>query len=246
MKRIIIVGATSAIAEYCMREWQATEPVAFVLVGRNQAKLDAIAQDLKVRQPLSTTQLHLIDFQDAQAIEAFANACYQAGQVDLILIAHGWLGEQSACQDALPYCKTMLEVNALSPLLFAEAFAKHLEKAGQGQLVLIGSVAGDRGRKSNYVYGAAKACIDAYAQGLQHRFAKTKVKISIVKPGPTATPMTAHLENQNTFAPVNEVAKQIVKSIAKGKPVVYAPAKWKWIMLVIRWIPRAVFARMDI
>jgi len=138
-----------------------------------------------------------------------------------------------------------LAVNGISPVLFAEAFAAHMEKARTGTLALIGSVAGDRGRKSNYVYGAAKGLVTRYVQGLQHRLAGTGVKVVLIKPGPTATPMTAHLP-QRGMASVESVAGLIVKGLREGKPVIYAPPKWAIIMMVIRHLPGFVFNKLDI
>ena len=132
-------------------------------------------------------------------------------------------------------------------MLFAEAFAGHLANAGQGTLALIGSVAGDRGRKSNYVYGAAKGMVTRYAQGLQHRFAGSDVKIVLIKPGPTDTPMTAHLKAQGAkLTPVAEVAQKIVNAINRGQAVTYAPGKWRLIMWVIRHLPRGIFNKLNI
>jgi len=162
-----------------------------------------------------------------------------------VLIAHGNLPVQSDCQQDVALTRQVLEINGLSPVLFAEAFAAQMEAAGSGTLAIIGSVAGDRGRKTNYVYGAAKGLIDRYAQGLQHRFAGTKVKVVLIKPGPTATPMTAHLP-QRGLASVEAVANRIVTAVAVGQPVVYAPARWWLIMMIIRHLPRVVFNRLNI
>ena len=140
-----------------------------------------------------------------------------------------------------------LTVNGISPVLFAEAFAGPMQKANHGTLAIIGSVAGDRGRKSNYVYGAAKGLVARYAQGLQHRLAGTGVKVVLIKPGPTNTPMTAHLKQQGArLANVEDVARLIVKGINQGKPVVYAPGKWALIMMIIRNLPDIVFNKLDI
>jgi hypothetical protein len=122
-----------------------------------------------------------------------------------------------------------------------------MQQAGGGTLALIGSVAGDRGRKSNYTYGAAKGMVARYVQGLQHRLAATNVKVVLIKPGPTETPMTAKLSSQGlSMAAVEEVARIIVSGIDAGKPVIYAPAKWGLIMMIIRHLPRFVFNKMNI
>jgi decaprenylphospho-beta-D-erythro-pentofuranosid-2-ulose 2-reductase len=246
-RRIVIVGATSSIAEHCARYWVSNESVDITLVGRDTDRTERIALDLKVRSPESIIRTRQCDFYDPEAIQLLVDGIVVQGRVDIVLIAHGSLPFQSNCENDLSQCKCALEINGISPVLFAEAFAKYLEKSGHGTLALIGSVAGDRGRKSNYVYGAAKGMVDIYAQGLQHRFAGMKVKTLLIKPGPTDTPMTAHLKNQGMkLAAVEDVAKNIIDSIGQGKAVLYTPRKWWLIMLIIRHLPRYVFNKLNI
>ncbi|HVL09661.1 MAG TPA: SDR family NAD(P)-dependent oxidoreductase [Burkholderiaceae bacterium] len=246
-QKIVIIGATSAIAEQCARLWAAGAPAEMVLVGRDQAKTERVAQDLRVRAPRANITSVEADFHDATAIDRLAASLNAASPVDLVLIAHGSLPDQQQCETDLSACRTALEVNGTSPMLFAEAFAGHMQKAGKGTLAIIGSVAGDRGRKSNYVYGAAKGLVTRYAQGLQHRMAGSGVRIVLIKPGPTDTPMTAHLQQAGTrMASAEDVAQCIVRGVQQGKPVVYAPAKWALIMLVIRLLPAVVFNRLNI
>lgn len=246
-KKIVIVGATSAMAEHCARLWVTASPVDLLLLGRDLAKTERVAQDLRVRSPQSTIAVDTTDFLDPQCIRAWADEVVAGGMPDIVLIAHGTLPDQLACQQELAPCQDALLVNGVSPALFAEAFAGHMQHAGRGTLAIIGSVAGDRGRKSNYVYGAAKGLITRYAQGLQHRLAGSNVKVVLIKPGPTNTPMTAHLKEQGAkLANVSGVAKAIVDGIARGAPVVYVPGKWALIMMVIRHLPLFVFNKMDI
>lgn len=245
-QKLIIIGATSAIAQHCVRQW-ACKPSRILLVGRDNGRLDVVAQDLQVRCPQSNIGVQTIDFMDAAAIQGLVAEYAADGPIDIALIAHGDLPEQAVCQENLVECKTALALNGISPALFMEALAAHMKSAGGGQLAVIGSVAGDRGRKSNYVYGAAKGLLERYSQGLQHRFAGSGVSISLVKPGPTATPMTAHLAAGGAdLAKVEDVAASIVSGMQKGKPVIYAPGKWAVIMLVIRHLPRFIFNRLDI
>ena len=235
------------MAEQCARLWAMQTPVEMVLVGRDLTKMQRLATDLSVRSP--STQMTTIeaDFLDSGRIQAVVNQVCAEDGVDIVLIAHGSLPSQSDCQQDLNACRKALQVNALSPVLFAEAFIAAMEKADRGTLAIIGSVAGDRGRKSNYVYGAAKGLVDRYAQGLQHRLAATKVKVVLIKPGPTDTPMTAHLKNTGSkLASVEQVAGDIVRGIEKDKPVIYTPGIWAMIMLVIANLPRFIFNKMDI
>ncbi len=246
-KRIVIIGATSAIAEHCARLWLAKQPADLTLVGRDTLRIERVATDLKVRSPLSEIRVIQAEFLDAEAMNATVRDIVKSGNIDIVLIAHGSLPEQAECQNDLQYSRDALELNGVSPVLYAEAFAKYMEKANHGTIALIGSVAGDRGRKSNYVYGAAKGLVTRYAQGLQHRFANSGVKVILIKPGPTDTPMTAHLKGKGAkLAPVEDVATQIVDAVEAGKSIVYVPGKWLLIMAIIQHLPSAIFNKMDI
>ncbi len=245
-QRIIIIGATSAIAQHCARHWVG-KPSNLLLVGRDTGKLARIAGDLQVRSPESAITQETVDFLDAVAIENLVSRYAGDGPIDIALIAHGDLPDQRSCQSDLASGAKALELNGISPALFMEALATHMERANRGHLAVIGSVAGDRGRKSNYVYGAAKAMLDRYSQGLQHRLAGSGVCVSLIKPGPTLTPMTSHLVGSGVkLANVEDVAASIVKGMAKGKPVIYAPGKWAVIMMVLRHLPKIIFNKLDI
>jgi short-subunit dehydrogenase len=246
-KNIVIVGATSSIAEHCARRWIQKEAASLTLIGRDAGRIRRVVADLKTRSPQSDIYAITTEFLDPDAILATVNATVARGAPDIVLIAHGALPEQADCQDDLQACRVALDINGVSPALYAEAFARHMAQARHGVLALIGSVAGDRGRKSNYVYGAAKGLLGRYAQGLRHRLAGSGVKVVLVKPGPTETPMTAHLKGQGMkLAAVEEVAGQIVRAIEKGKAVAYVPGKWRFIMMVIRHLPDFIFHKMNI
>ena len=247
MQHIVIIGATSAMAEHCARLWVQAAPVRLTLVGRDEARTSRVADDLRVRSPQSTVQVMTADFVNASAIQHTVNTIVSQAPVDVVLIAHGVLSDQATCQDDVLACDDALQVNGVSPVLFAEAFAKPMVAANHGTIAIIGSVAGDRGRKTNYVYGAAKGLVSRYAQGMQHRLAHTNVKVVLIKPGPTDTPMTSDLKAKGQkMASVEQVAQDIVKGIASGKPVVYTPGIWQIIMLVVMHLPRFVFNKLNI
>jgi decaprenylphospho-beta-D-erythro-pentofuranosid-2-ulose 2-reductase len=247
MKRFIIIGATSSIAEHCARLWVAKSSINLTLVARDTVRTESIADDLKVRSPNSEIKVITCDFEDPEAIQRLVEQIFNQGCIDCALIAHGSLPDQTACQQNLFTNAKELAINGISPVLFAEAIANCMYRGGHGNLGIIGSVAGDRGRKSNYVYGAAKGMITRYVQGLQHRLTGSGVTITLIKPGPTLTPMTAHLVDDGPpLADVAEVAAMIVTGMNKGCNVVYAPAKWKAIMMIIRHLPRFIFNRMEI
>jgi decaprenylphospho-beta-D-erythro-pentofuranosid-2-ulose 2-reductase len=245
-KRIVIIGATSSIAEHCARQWAAQDSVELILVGRSQNKLDIVRADLLVRSPTTKIKTVVTNFIDPDVISKTVSSLFATNPIDIGLIAHGTLPEQKDCQNDLSLAKSTLEINGISPVLFAEAFAQHMSKLNQGSIGIIGSVAGDRGRKSNYVYGAAKGLVTRYAQGLQHRFANTNVSITLIKPGPTNTPMTSAMKGSEKFASPEEVAKLIISGIEAKKSVIYAPAKWWLIMMVIRHLPNIIFSKLNI
>lgn len=247
MKRIVIVGATSGIAKECARIWVKESPVELTLVVRDTSRAQALVSDLLVRSPNSKIDAISTDFTSPAAIKGLVDAVYQSKTIDIVLIAHGTLPEQAECESNLELCNDTLEINGVSPCLFAEAFANVMQHQGKGSIAIIGSVAGDRGRKSNYIYGAAKGLVSRYAEGMQHRFASSRLNITLIKPGPTATPMTEKMRaNGMKMAPADLVAKEIVEGIAKGKAVIYTPKKWQIIMLIIRHLPSFVFNKLNI
>lgn len=246
LRRILIVGATSSIAQHCARLW-ATEADTMLLLGRDTGRLERVARDLQVRNPQLQCTCRTLDFLDPAEIESCVAEYAATAAIDLALIAHGDLPDQARCQSDPVSCRNALEVNGVSPVLFMQAIVATMESAGKGWTVVLGSVAGDRGRKSNYIYGAAKALVDRCAQGVQHRLASCEAGLTLVKPGPTRTPMTAHLlENGAALAEPAAVAERIVRGVARKRAVIYAPGKWRLIMLVIRHLPRFVFNRLDI
>ena len=247
MKKIVIVGATSLMAETCARIWLGREPSTLILMGRRPEGLDRVAADLKVRSPKSDIQTLSGDLTEADAIKALVQKALEGGVPDAVLIAHGSLPEQAECEQNLSLCQEALWVNGVSPVLWAEAFIGPMQKADHGTLAILGSVAGDRGRQSNYIYGAAKGLVSRYAEGLQHRLSGSKVRVVLVKPGPTDTPMTSRFKAKGMkLASVDVVAQGIVRAMDRGIPVAYLPAKWGLIMTVIRHLPRFIFNRLKI
>jgi hypothetical protein len=219
--------------------------VDIVLIGRDLVRVSRVAADLRVRSPHSSVTAHEVNFFDPVSITALAQKLAVEKAIDIVLIAHGNLPDQKECEHDVTQAREALEINGVSPVLFAEAFAQQMEQVGRGTIAVIGSVAGDRGRKTNYVYGAAKGMVERYVQGMQHRFANSKINVVLIKPGPTATPMTAHLP-QRGMASAEAVASRIIAAIDSGTPVAYVPAKWTIIMMVIRHLPRTIFNKLNI
>ena len=247
MKKIVIVGASSGIAIECARIWIKNEPANLILVVRNLERAKPLVADLLVRSPESTVEVLACNFIDPSAIRDLVLVITKLGLIDIVLIAQGTLPDQLDCENDLLISNDTLAINGVSPCLFAEAFANTMQLQASGKIAIIGSVAGDRGRKSNYVYGAAKGLVASYAEGMQHRFAATGLRVSLIKPGPTATAMTAKLrESGLKCASVESVAQDIVHGIEKGQAVIYTPKKWQLIMLIVRHIPAVIFNKLNI
>jgi short-subunit dehydrogenase len=247
-QEVLIVGATSAIAEHCMRLWADAGVQSVCLVGRDAGKLERVHSDLMARFPSLRVRVRCCqDFMDVGQIGAILDELFGDGRPELALIAHGDLPDQTRCQMDLTVAKAALEVNGVSPVLWAEAIVQRSLGQGATTIGVIGSVAGDRGRQSNYVYGAAKGLVERYVEGMQHRLAGSQIHLSLIKPGPTATPMTKHLtaKGQKMAAP-ELVAAQIVRGMRERRFVIYTPPKWRIIMTIIKWLPRQIFHRLGI
>lgn len=246
MKRILILGATSAIATACARRW-ARQGAQLHLVGRDAGKLEAVAADLGVLGASTVTT----DTLEATRLSAhpacLAKAVAQLGQIDVVLIAHGSLPDQAACQADSALAAREFELNATSVLSLLTLAGNILESQRHGALAVITSVAGDRGRASNYLYGSAKAAVQAFCEGLRGRLFRAGVTVTDIRPGFVATPMTAHLALPAPLVATPEaIAPRIVRAIESGRAVVYTPGWWAWIMLVIRLIPGPIFKRLKL
>lgn len=244
MRRILIIGATSAIAEATARLFAARGDMLF-LVARNTDHLQAIATDLNVRGAVrtATATLDVADFSAHQAV--IDRAEREFGGLDTVLIAHGTLSDQGACETSVEALRREFDVNALSTMALLTTLANTFETRKSGTLAVISSVAGDRGRQSNYVYGSAKAAVTAFLSGLRQRLAKASVDVLTIKPGFVDTPMTAAIANKGAlWAKPEAIAAGIVRAIDKRRSVVYLPWFWSGIMLVIRHIPEAIFKKI--
>ncbi|ARP84100.1 short-chain dehydrogenase [Bordetella genomosp. 8] len=243
---IVIVGATSAIAQAVARRY-AREQASFFLVARDRQKLDLVASDLQARGA-ARVQTYCMDATDYAGIEAMCMAAWQAlPPVDVALVAHGTLPDQARTETDWEYALKEFRTNGESAIAFLGALANRFESQGRGVLAIIGSVAGDRGRGSNYLYGAAKAAIDAYASGLRARMFKVGVHVLTIKPGFVATPMTAGLDlPAKLTAQPDKVAADIVRAIARRKDVLYTPGFWRLIMTVIRSLPSFILKRSNL
>lgn len=241
-KTAVLVGGSSAIAEAVLRRWAELGTTRAHLIGRRAGKLDVVREDLAVRHPGLEVTYEEADLTDPATIAATAARVAAELRPGAVLIAHGTMPDQADQQADLTLAAHQLTVTGVSPVLWAEAFVSVLER---GVIGVIGSPAGDRGRRSNYLYGASKGMIERAVQGMQHRLHGTGLSVVLIKPGPTATPMTARVTDRR-LADVDAVATAIAAGMAARKSVVYAPAPWAAIMMVVRHLPRPVLHRLDL
>ena len=244
-KKIIILGATSAIAEAAAKIW-ARQNAKFILVGRNQAHLDMIAQNLMVIGAGVADAIVLDCMATHSAIE-FNKMVETLGSIDIVLLAYGVLGDQKQLEEHPGEINQFVETNFTSVVGWCLAAAATLERQNFGCLIVLGSVAGDRGRQKNFIYGACKGALERLIEGIAHRLAGKGARAVLIKPGFVDTPMTAGFEKKGfLWAKPEEVAEIIVASSIKGGPIVYAPKIWFWIMFIIRYLPNYIFNRLNI
>jgi short-subunit dehydrogenase len=242
---ILALGATSAIAEATLRLF-AERGARFFLVARNPDKLAAVAGDLLTRGA-SHVATHVMDLDDTAGHSAMlAAAAENLGTIELALLAHGVLGDQLQAEARFPIAEAILETNFIAPVSLITWLANYFEASHQGTLAVISSVAGDRGRKSNYVYGASKGALNIFVDGVRNRIDRSGVCVLTIKPGFVATPMTAHLPQNALFATPSKVASGIFNAVKKRKDVVYVPAFWAVIMVILRMVPRRIFKKLNV
>lgn len=236
--RVAIFGATSGIAKAVSRAF-ASDRGLIVLIGRDEHALNAEADDLRVRGAYATAVV-VGDFARIEDLDGLAAKAWDAfGGLDACLVAYGSLPDQRRAQADREAARDALWLNFISPALLLEPLAERFSAAGRGVIAVITSVAGDRGRQSNYIYGAAKGGLQRYLEGLRHRLAATKVTILDIRPGFVRTPMTAHLARGGPlWADPDAVARDIVKAMSRRRAVLYTPFFWRYVLALIRALPR--------
>ncbi len=245
-RRVLILGATSAIAQAVARLY-AREGARLGLVARNAQYLDVVAADLRVRGA-SALWTEVADFLDVDRHAVLVDRAQQAlGGLDVALVAHGVLPRQAEALADRRIAQLCWQTNFVSAAALLEAVGRRMENAGGGTLGVLSSVAGDRGRAENYVYGASKAALSAYASGLGQKLARKGVRVVTVKPGPVATPMTVGRSTRpGLLADVDDVGRRIHRALERGWRVVYAPAYWRLVMGVLKLLPPWLFERMRV
>jgi decaprenylphospho-beta-D-erythro-pentofuranosid-2-ulose 2-reductase len=244
-ERIVILGAASAIAEATARIW-ATRAARLVLVGRNATRLEAIADDLKTRGAVQAIPWAL-DCATADARAQLDKIVQKLGGLDVLLLAYGLLGDQAELERDPSAATNLIQTNFTSAAAWCLAAAAILEKQRAGALLVIGSVAGDRGRRSNFIYGATKGGLARIVEGIAHKLAPHGARAVLIKAGFVDTPMTRGFTKKGLlWVEPEDVAATIALTAEKGGPVVYAPWFWRPIMLIIRHLPNSVFNKLNI
>lgn len=245
MQHVLMIGATSAIAEATARLF-ARRGDRLYLLARNQDRLSGLAEDLKIRGAASVAWRRFDVHEDDAQAAALAAAFASLGTVDVVVIAHGALPDQRACQTEPKAVLAALHTNAVSTVALLTQLANTLEQQQSGTIAVMTSVAGERGRQSNYVYGAAKALVSVFLQGLRNRLYRSGVTVLDIKPGLVDTPMTAGFEKGVLWAAPETVAAGIVRALDAGRSVVYLPWFWRYLMFIVRNIPERIFKRLEL
>jgi decaprenylphospho-beta-D-erythro-pentofuranosid-2-ulose 2-reductase len=243
--RVLIIGATSAIAGETAKAY-AEDGSRLFLTGRNAAKLAAVGDDLRVRGAAQVHTAILDVSQISRHREVLDSAIATLGGLDVALIAHGTLPDQAGCQQRVADAVEALHVNFTATIALLTELANYFEGQRSGCIAVIASVAGDRGRQSNYVYGAAKGGVERFLQGLRNRLYRSGVAVVTIKPGLVATPMTAAMKQNPLFASARRVGRGIHRAIERRRDVVYIPWFWRPLMAVIKSFPERIFKRLHL
>ena len=245
MDKILIIGATSAIAQQVARCF-ANRGCDIFLAARHLEKLAVVESDVLVRgaNKCAIGKFDALNFNQHSGL--INDAISFLGHIDVVLLAHGILPDQKKCETSIEETLTSFNINSQSFFSLLTELAKHMEKQGHGTIAVISSVASDRGRQSNYVYGAAKSAISTFSDGLRNRLYRSNVHVLTILPGFVDTPMTQKFDKGPLWASPEKVAHDIIRGIEKKKNVIYTPWFWYFIMFIIRSIPEPIFKRMGL
>jgi len=242
IQRILIVGATSAIATEVARAF-AERGASLILTGRKPERLAALADDLAVRGA-AEVETAVLDVLATDSHAAVVERAFAPGRLDVAVIAHGTLPDQTRCQESAAETIRALEVNFTATAALLTLLANRFEAQRGGVIAVITSVAGDRGRQSNYVYGAAKGGLAVFLQGLRNRLHHQGVSVVTLKPGLVDTPMTAEVPKNPLFSSARRAGRAIHSAIEGRRDVAYIPWFWRPIMALVTSLPESVFKRL--
>ena len=250
MKKILILGATSTVAQKVLEIFSLDKNYLF-LVGRSLVRLEALSLHLK-----SAPTWHKESMLEFRSLENFLDldkheqiihhAISKMGGLDLVFVAYGHLGNQQSSENDWNEFFREMQINFLSIASFLHIVSNYFEAKKSGHICVITSVAGDRARKSNYTYGVSKGSLSLYLQGLRNRLYKSNVNVTDIKLGFVESPMTENLTQRSLISSPHFAAHQIVKAINTKKDIVYVPFFWRYIMLIIKGIPETIFKKLNL
>lgn len=235
-KKILVLGATSAIARATAHHFAHAGDELF-LAGRDMSEIERIAADIHIRYQTKVAIGHFVAEDTEKHEHFFRDVTHQLGGLDGVLLATGYMGEDP---------QLVLMANFNGPVSILNLCADYLAAQNRGFIIGISSVAGDRGRQSNYIYGSAKAGLSIYLQGLRNRLFKKHVRVITVKPGFVDTAMTFGLPGMFLVASPDDIGKKIAQSIKQKQDILYLPWFWRYIMLIINYIPEKIFKRLSL
>lgn len=240
LQYILIIGASSAVAQACINRWHKPE-TRFYLLARNPEKIRSLQQqlgdhcighqcfDFNARRPMSL---------------ALQKLKQDVPRLDRVLLAQGVLSPQLSCEQDMDALRQCFDDNLFNPLAFIQELLAFMQHSGGGQLIAISSVAGDRGRPRNFAYGAAKGALNLYLQGVRSVYHHTDVLIYTIKLGPVISPMTETHEKNFSFSTTEQVAEKITACLQHKPGEYYVPGWWRWVMLIVRNLPESLFQKL--
>jgi short-subunit dehydrogenase len=243
-RKVLVLGATAGLAIPVCR-LLAEQGAHLFLVARNAGKLSAVAADLETRGAIVHTAVADLDDTAAHAA-LLSHAVNTLGGCDVALLAHGVLGDAPQMDADFTAASALLHTNLISPVSLCTWLADYFVQHHAGVLAVMSSVAGERGRRANTIYGASKAGLSAYLAGLRQRIDREGVTVLTIKPGPVKTPMTTALKGYELFADADKVGVQILHAIDKKKDILYTPRFWRAIMFIVRHIPERLFKKLSL
>ena len=246
VRSVFVLGAGSDIAQATVRELVADRATIVILAARKPERLEPFAAELRSR---GATDVRLLDF-DADAFETHAEvvgaAFDAAGDVDLALVAFGVLGDQELSERDPAAALAVIQTNFLGAVSVLIPVSARMRAQGHGTIAVLSSVAAERGRKSNFVYGSSKAGLDTFCQGLGDSLADAGVHVMVVRPGFVRSKMTEGLAAKPMSTTPVEVASAIVRGVRAGSATVWVPSQLRWVMSGLRHLPRPVFRRLEV
>ena len=243
---IVLYGATSAIAHEIAKSYAKEKCHSFILVGRNEQRLQSCKLELIALGAVTVTTVTMDVTNSDSILNTTKNIIETSKSIDIAILAHGSLSNQDLASIDMNYLQSEFTINAVSFLLISQLIVNHFTLIGKGILIGLSSVAGERGRKGNYAYGSAKSAVTTFLSGLRHRNTNKDIHIMTIKPGFVSTPMTAHLPQSFLFVQPGFIAKEIRRGIDQGIENMYIPSYWRLIMMIVRSLPEIIFNKINI